>query len=558
MSAAARGALSREARRDTWLVGLSRLASAMAIALALVSIARLFDEPSEASVAWALAWALVAALMAFLELAYGGHAARAEERRLRAKLLRRQLELATTTGHRFADGAPARLIQLMTDNAERVTEFREAYLGATIAAMLVPFVTLGYVALAIDPVVGGLVLLSCPLIPVFLYGFMRLFRKTSANSRKQRGVLANRYLDAIRNLTTIRLLGAGERIEGELRQEGEANRGTIMRLLAGNQLVIIVMDGLFGLLLVSATAALVVVRSASLSIGEMVAISLLTVLLLEPLQQVAGFFYIGMGGIASEKAIRAYLASAPGAEGARAASPSPSGLEPKPDLALELRGVRFDHGRGEVLSGVDLEVERGARVAIVGRSGAGKSTLLGLLRGTLALQGGALFVGGVPADPARPSALRGLSATVSQTTWMFTGTIAENLRLAREDASEAEMWEALERAEVADEVRRMPRGLDTHLGEGAALVSGGQAQRVSLARALLSRRPLLLLDEPTSQVDIESEARIVDALAALPRSWTVVVVTHRPSLLRIVDRAYGLEGGLLVPARVEDGEIDHG
>ncbi len=539
--------ISAQGQRDTLLVGAFRLALAACTAGALYCVARFFDGVRLPEAILGLL--LGAGLFASLELAYGGRAARAEERRLRRALLARQLELASTKGRRLAEDAPARLIQRMTDNAERVTEFRQAYLGATIAAMLVPFLTLGFIALAIDAVVGGVVMLLCPLVPILIWGFMRLFRKASADSRRQRGILANRYLDAIRNLTTIRLLGAGARVEQELAVAGEANRGTIMRLLAGNQLVIIVMDGLFGLLLVSATAVLVVLRSELLTVGDMVAISLLTVLLLEPLQQVAGFFYIGMGGIASQRAIRAHLeASAVEARHPMpTASVPPAARSPRPELAVELQGLRFDHGRGMVLRGVDLEIATGTRVAIVGRSGAGKSTLLGLLRGTLSPQEGTLCVGGVPAQEQAPQDLRGRSATVSQATWMFTGTIAENLRLAQPDATEAQLWEALERAEVADEIRRMPHGLNTYLGEGAVLVSGGQAQRLSLARALLSRRPLLLLDEPTSHVDIESEGRIVDALAALPRELTLVMVTHRLSMLKLADQAYELIDGRLRP-----------
>lgn len=545
--------ISPRGRRDTWTAGAFRVASAAFTAAALVSTATLFDEASATALSLAVTFAVGAGLFAFMEIAYGGWAARAEERRIRTTLLAHQLALATTRGHRLADDQPGRLIQLMTDNAERVTEFRQAYLGQTIAAMFVPFLTLTYVALAIDGWVGGVVLLLCPLIPVLLRVFMRFFRKTSANSRKQRGILANRYLDAIRNLTTIRLLGAGARVEQELRVVGEANRGTIMRLLAGNQVVIIIVDGLFGLLLVSATALLVIARSDGLSTGQMVAIALLTVLLLEPLQQVAGFFYIGMGGIASQKAIRAHLEAAAAAPPSVEVKPAAARASSVP-LAIELSGVRFDHGRGEVLRGIELEVKEGERVAIVGRSGAGKSTLLSLVRGTLAPQEGTIRVFGTLALGPNSAELRRLNASVSQSTWMFTGTIADNLRIAREEATAAEMWEALEQAEVADEVRGMPHGLDTHLGEGAALVSGGQAQRISLARAFLSGRKLLLLDEPTSHVDIESEARILDALARLPRSWTVVMITHRPALLRLADRVFTLKDGVLTAGATEETE----
>lgn len=534
--------ISPQGRQDTKIVGGFRLLSAICIGAALVSIGRLFDSAGQPALIAAIACALGAAIFAYGEFAWGGRAARREERRLRVSLLQQQHKLATASNSDPDGQQRARIVAMATDNTERLTEFRQVYFGATLAAIAIPFVTLFYIGVAIDPVVGFIVMILVPLIPVGIRGFMLLFRKASADSRKQRGQLSNRYLDAIRNLNTIRLLGAGKRVEDELSRQGEANRGAIMRLLAGNQIVIIIMDSLFSLVLICLTAGLTVWRSDHLTIGEALTIMLLTVLLLEPLQQVAGFFYIGMGGLASQKAITAYLSSEPTGLDVKTPDAAPAGWLDK-QLAIQASNIRYDHGRGEVLRGLDLAVPHGARVAIVGRSGAGKSTLVGLLQGTLPLQSGQLAIAGNQITPDEQENTRSLSASVVQSTWMFTGTIADNLRIANQDATQDQMWQALEQAQVADEITGMPQGLDTYLGEGAALISGGQAQRISLARALLSGRKILLLDEPTSQVDIESESRIIDAVANLPRDWTVLMITHRPSLLRIADAVYELNEG---------------
>ncbi len=540
---------SPRAVRDTRIVGACRVGSAASFGLALVVLGRVFEGAGGSTVLLGVVLAVVAGTFAFAELSYGGRAARAEERRLRARLLTRHLTTVPDSEESSDDAGPARLIQLMTDNVERVTEYRQVYLGATIAAIAIPFLTLAAVGVFIDPVVGFGVMAAVPVIPLGIGGFMRFFRGSAAGSRSERAHLAGRYVDAIRNLVVIRLLGAGQRVEDELRAQGERNRGAIMRLLAGNQIVIIVMDGLFGLGLICLTAALTVARAEHLSGAETLSIMLLTILLLEPLQQVAGFFYIGMGGIASQRALRTYLASNQIDAAEDDAPPAPGlgepGWVPDPALAVEVRGVTYDYGRGPVLRGVDLVVPTGARVAIMGRSGAGKSTLMDLLSGQLAPQQGYVAVAGNAVTAADLAAARALSATVAQHTWMFTGTVADNLRIARGEATEAEMWHALEQAHVADEVARMPEGLYTYLGEGALLVSGGQAQRISLARALLSGRRVLLLDEPTSQVDLGSEARIVEAVAALPADRTVVIVTHRPSLLDLVDTSYELVDGRL-------------
>lgn len=525
----------------------------------MVAIGHLFDGGGSRAGIIAMVFALAAGVFAFAEISYGGRAARAEERRVRKALLERYFTLRPTIDEHTDDAGPAKAIQMMTDNVERLTEYRQVYFGATLAAIAIPFLALAYVGIFIDPVIGFTVMAFIPLIPLLIGGFMRFFRRTSAESRRERSQLAGRYLDAIRNLVIIRLLGAGSRVEDELSRQGEANRGAIMRLLAGNQIVIIIMDGLFGLVLICLTAALTIARADHLSHAEVLAVMLITILLLEPLQQVAGFFYIGMGGIASQRALRAYLADDHSADDTTA-GPSTVAMvaavttsdardigDVTPGLAVEVRDVHFDYGRGPVLRGVDLAIPSGSRVAIMGRSGAGKSTLMGLLQGSLAPQKGFIAVDGHVLDVVDLATTRALSATVAQTTWMFTGTIADNLRIARSDATDDEIWSALDRAQIADEISAMPDGLSTYLGEGAALISGGQAQRISLARALLSGRKVLFLDEPTSQVDMESEARIVAAVAALPADRTVVMVTHRPSLLESADSAY----------RMVDGRLEH-
>ena len=215
------------------------------------------------------------------------------------------------------------------------------------------------------------------------------------------------------------------------------------------------------------------------------------------------------------------------------------------DCPVVVQNVSFDYGRGEVLHGVDLAVPLGSKIAVVGRSGGGKSTLMGLVAGALRPARGSVLIDGKDLAFASAEEAAALTARVAQTTWLFTGTIADNLRLAKEDATPEEMWNALRGAQIADEIERMPEGIDTDVGEQGAFLSGGQAQRISIARALLSGRRILLLDEPTSQVDIESEARIVDALRSLGRDLTVVLVTHRSALLDVADKVYEMKDGML-------------
>ncbi len=198
-----------------------------------------------------------------------------------------------------------------------------------------------------------------------------------------------------------------------------------------------------------------------------------------------------------------------------------------------------------------LQLDEHEHAVILGPSGGGKSTLLKALKGDIVPISGDIHVDGVPLTLATRSTVRSRSALVAQTTWLFTGTIASNLRLGRADATDDELWEALRLVDLAGFVERAPLGLDTPVGERGLALSGGEAQRLSLARAFLSGRDLLLLDEPTSQVDLHSEHAIQNALEEMSGSRTIVLVTHRPSMAREADSTCHMRDGVLTQEEVQ-------
>ena len=495
---------------------------------------------------------VVAAVAAGAAVSMSGRHARAEEAALHAKVLD-VLYRRSLTGPPAADEGE-RVITLATDNVERVSEYRQVFLPDILAALATPVLVCLVILVGLDWLTGLVVLLACPLIPTLIGGFVKLFRKRSSDSRRERARLTARYLDALSNLVLIRMLGAGQRVEDDLRRRGETNRGTIMKLLAGNQIVIVVVDGLFSLLFIAMAAGLAMTRWQGGDISATSAITIVLLWVLQPLHQVAAFFYIGMGGIASQKALRKWFDAAPSAlmtSDSASSTPTPqrSAHVPVPeDGTIWLRNVSVGYGETEVLHGVSLDITHGGRTAIIGRSGAGKSTLLSVLSGTLPPKSGEVYVSGLDALTAAPGAIRSISASVNQRTWLFAGTVADNLAIANPNATREQMWDALRRAGVADEVEAMPKGLDSDVGEQGRLMSGGQAQRISLARAFLSGRNILLLDEPTSHVDVDSERRIIDAISQISDNTTVVMVTHRRRLLRLAHDVQRVSAGTLLPA----------
>ncbi len=227
---------------------------------------------------------------------------------------------------------------------------------------------------------------------------------------------------------------------------------------------------------------------------------------------------------------------------------APVALPPGTAIRFEGVGFRWQADRPAVLDGVTLDIPAGSRVAVLGPSGSGKSTLASLLLRVVAPGTGRILLGGV--DLARLSAaeVRSRMAWLSQGTHLFSDTIRDNLRLALPEATDAEMWQALEQAQIAELVRTLPGGLDAWVGQGGTQVSGGQARRLELARALLSRAPILILDEPAIGLDAETERAFLATLNDVAPGRTVVLIVHRLIGVERLDRIYRISAGRAVAA----------
>ena len=499
------------------------------------------------------------------------------------------------------------LVDMMTAGTEKIQRYRQAFLGSMIGAMLSPLLVLVLMALFIDPWCALILLAFVPLVPIIIFVFSKLTRKVSSKSRRRRNQLAAAYLDAISGLETLSLLGATDSRGQELAKAGEENRLSTMRLLAANQLILLVIDMGFNLLLLTCGFALTLWKVLNASwgaditvIAPVVSMLGLTLLLLEPMNKIGAFFYVGMAGMANQRLVRAFLsgkapshpqrktgkktvstsvkAVSAGSEGhvedvATAGSTSAQGsvntqkadsaqdcgseqdlgsdqtweLETdSSEVLLAARGVSFAYPGGKpVLNELNLKVKSGEWVAICGASGAGKSTLMELVKGNLLPSKGAIYLQGRLLQADSREWFRRQSALVLQRTWIFSGTIRSNLMMVSPRASEKQLWDCLQQARLDQEISSFPQGLDTPVGEDGYALSGGQAQRLSLARALLSERNLLLLDEPTSQIDLESEAAITQALAEVAKEKTIVLLTHRASALANADRVLYLKNGAL-------------
>ncbi|WP_431836427.1 ABC transporter ATP-binding protein/permease [Cellulomonas sp. Y8] len=552
----------------TWVVAAGTTAVYLALGAVLDGARTGAGVPAGALVAIVLGVvALAAAAFAGPRLSLGAVGRREVERR--DVLLDQMFRLGVAFRTQERSG---RFVSTATDGVERAASYEVTFKFPIIASMTVPVIALVALGAAVDWVVAGWLALALPAIPLLVNGFQKLFRSVSVQYRMTARRFSAQFLDAIQGLPTSTAFNRAATKGAELARSAEQLRRMVMRLLAGNQVVLLVIDASFSLAMVAAAAGLAMarLRDGAITPGQAVAVVLVSTVLLEPLDRVGQFFYVGMGGRAAVREIDTVLAqpaTAGDAPGVRAPVTSTFHVNPREaDVEGEGRpeAVALDHvsfaypGGRPVLDDVSFAVPRGGRVALIGPSGSGKSTVAALVQAHLRPGSGVVRVGGHDATTVPVDWVRAQTAVVAQTTYLFTGTLADNLRLAAPDADDDRLWHALAEANLADDVRRFPDRLATRVGERGLSLSGGQAQRLAVARALLKDAPVLLLDEPTSQVDAASESALVEALDRAGEGRTVVVVAHRLSTVRGADEVLVLAEGRIVEQGPPDrlGSID--
>ncbi|MFF9069347.1 thiol reductant ABC exporter subunit CydD [Streptomyces sp. NPDC014891] len=457
---------------------------------------------------------------------------------VKSELRGRLLVQASALGPGWLSGQRAgSLIALATRGVDALDDYFARYLPQLGLAVVVPVAVLARIVTE-DWVSAAIIVVTLPLIPVFMiligwYTQARMDRQWKLLSR-----LSGHFLDVVAGLPTLKIFGRAKAQAESIRAITSEYRRATMRTLRIAFLSSFALE-----LLATLSVALVAVTiGMRLVHGELDLYTGLVILILAPeaylpLRQVGAQFHAAAEGLAAAEEIFDVLEEPVRDGGGR---PAPESVR------LELQDVTVRHaGRAEpALDAMHLTVEPGETVALVGPSGAGKSTLLDVVLGFAVPQdGGSVRVGGEPLASLDPESWRSRIAWVPQRPHLFAGTIAENVRLARPDASDEAVRDALRDAGADGFVAELPRGLDTPLGEDGAGLSAGQRQRLALARGFLADRPLLLLDEPTAALDGETEAGIVDAVRRLAAGRTVLLVAHRPALLAVADRVVTVGGG---------------
>lgn len=452
---------------------------------------------------------------------------------LRAAIYEKLLRL----GGSYTQAVPtAEVLQLAGEGVEQLETYFGAYLPQFFYAMLAPLTL--FAVLCFVSVPAAVVLLVCvPLIPVAIAAVQTWAKKLLSKYWGQYTALGDTFLENLQGLTTLKIYQADAFKNDEMNVEAEKFRKITMKVLTMQLNSITIMD-----LIAYGGAALGVIMAATqLRAGKIDLAGALLIILLAadffiPMRQLGSFFHIAMNGMAaSDKIFRLLDLSEPAHGGVSC---------PAGDIVC--RGLRFSYEpEREILHGVDLTIPQGKFVSLVGESGCGKSTISALLMGRNKGYTGSVAIGGAELRSIEKASLMRRITYVSHQSYLFKGTVRDNLLMGKPGASDDELWSALTQVNLADFLGG-EAGLDTLLSERGENLSGGQRQRLALARALLHDSPVYIFDEATSNIDVESENDIMAQIHALAGRKTVLLISHRLANVTASDEIYVLERGDIV------------
>ncbi len=456
---------------------------------------------------------------------------------LRERLFAHLLRLGPTYSKGERTGE---LVATASEGIERLDAYVSRYLPQIALSVLVPFLIIAYI-LPLDWISAILLLVTGPIIPLLMilvgsYAEARTQHQWVALSR-----MSAHFLDAVQGLPTLQLFGRSGTERERIARVSEHFRDSTLKVLRVAFLSGAILEFMTAIAIGLVAVALGVrLLNSGISFERAFLVLLLAPEFYRPLRELGIQHHAGMEGRAAAKRITEILAAPVPVHIGAASSGSING-----PLTIRFTDVAYTYPGSErpALTGINLTLPAGTCTALVGRSGAGKSTLVNLLLRFLDTSSGKITVNDIPLTDLSVETWRDYVALVPQRPYLFYGSVAANIRLARPTASHAEIMRAAELAGAAEFINKLPQGYDTEIGERGTRLSAGQVQRLAIARAFLKDAPLLILDEPTSSLDPESETLIRQALQDLVCNRTVLIIAHRYNTIANAGQIVVLEHG---------------
>lgn len=449
--------------------------------------------------------------------------------------------LTLGTGYSSVESTSA-VVQVMVEGIEQLEIYFGKYLSQFIYALLVP-ITL-FIFMSFISIKAALVFILCvPLIPLSIVAIMKIAKRILKNYWKSYSNLGGTFLENLQGLTTLKVFNIDEEKHIRMNEEAEGFRKITMKVLSMQLNSITIMD----LVAFGGSAAGTIVALIQFSRGEILIGSLLIIILLSseffiPLRLLGSYFHIAMNGMTASDRMFGILDAEE--KNKEIKIPEDTRFD---ELAVAVKNVSFSYdGERKVLNNINMEISPKGLVAIVGESGSGKSTIASLILNSHTVTDGEISINDTNVENIASGCIYENIALVSTNSYIFNGTILDNLLMGNKDASKKQIEEALKTARLYDFVKSLKDGLSTNVGECGNALSGGQKQRLALARAVLADRRMIIFDEATSNIDVESEESIWEAIYELSKEKTILVISHRLANVKEAKEIYVMNKGNLV------------
>ncbi|GAA0818450.1 ABC transporter ATP-binding protein/permease [Clostridium tertium] len=433
------------------------------------------------------------------------------------------------------------IVQVMVEGVEQLEIYFGKYLSQFFYSLLVP-ITL-FVFMSFISFKAALVFILCvPLIPISIIAIMKIAKRILKDYWKSYSDLGGTFLENLQGLTTLKVFNIDEKRHQKMNTEAEKFRKITMKVLSMQLNSITIMD----LVAFGGAAAGTIVALIQFSMGEIAPGSLIIIILLSseffiPLRLLGSYFHIAMNGMAASDRIFGILDAKE-----REKNIDNNVKEITGDVTIKLNNVSFSYdGEREVLKDINMEITPKGMVAIVGESGSGKSTIASIILNNYKVNKGEVLLNSVNIENIDLDIIYENIALISTNSYIFNGTILDNLLIGKKYATDKEIKNALKLARLDSFVESLKDGLNTNVGEGGNALSGGQKQRLALARAILANRKMIIFDEATSNIDVESEEAIWESIYDLSIEKTILVISHRLANVRGAKNIYVMNKGML-------------
>ena len=476
----------------------------------------------------------------FMSTKFSLHSSSEVKKTLRSTIYEKLLSL----GVNYTDAiSTSSTVQIAVDGVEQLEIYFGRFMPQLFYSLLAPltlFAVMSFISFK-----TAIVLLICvPLIPMTIMAVMKIAKKLLSKYWGVYTDLGDSFLENLQGLTTLKIFDIDEDKNKEMNDNAEHFRKITMKVLSMQLNSITIMDLIaFGGSAIGILIAIAEFRAGLLTAGQVLIIILLSAEFFIPMRLLGSFFHVAMNGISASERMFKLLDT----EVEEIKDLDETKLVNLNNINIELKNVDFSYDKErKVLENINIEMKNNKMIALVGESGCGKSTITNLLLKQNKVDSGEILLNGINLNEIPFDVLTKKVGFINHSAYIFNGSIEDNIRMGKNDASYDEIYDALKKANLYEFVMSLPEKLNTNVGEGGSLLSGGQKQRLALARTIITDPEIYIFDEATSNIDVESEEKVWESIYKLSKNKTVIVISHRLANVKNAHAIYVLDKGHIV------------